>query len=306
MTNLDLIDTKSLLDGEEIEYTDKGKNVSSGWIGIDCPFCHDSSHHCGINISTNLFYCWVCAEKGNIVRLIKEIKQIPYRKAELIITKYTREDIYNQTSEQNPTQPNVCRPEGQRLVWPSPIVDSPPPMHRQYLKSRRFDPDLLTKKYKLRFTPNVGKHRFCIIAPIIMNGKVMSWIAADVIRDGGRPPYIKCPTQSSMLAANSCLYNVDSVGSAVVLVEGITDVWRCGDGFVATMTKSITPEQILVLVQKNVKKVFVMFDSDALNQSQEVAKKLSGLFDTEVVELTEGDPADMSSLEVAEARRLLL
>ena len=306
MLDLELIDTRALLDAEGIEYADKGKNVSKGWLGIECPFpgCLDPSNHCGINLSTNLFSCWSCQKKGSIIHLIQEIKKISYRKAEDIARKHTR-DIYAQVREDNLPQLNVGSQIYRNIAWPSPIVDFPQDTHRRYLKSRGFDTDFLTKKYKLRFTPNVGKYRFCIIAPIINSGKSVSWIAADVIRDD-RPPYTKCPNQSSILPANSCLYNIDSVEKSVVIVEGITDVWRCGDGFVATMTKSITPEQVLLLVQKNVKKVFVMYDADALNEAKTVAGKLSGLFETEVVELSEGDPADFSGLEVAEARRLLI
>jgi len=54
----------------------------------------------------------------------------------------------------------------------------------------------------------------------------------------------------------------------VIIVEGITDVWRLGDGAVATFTKNFTREQILLLKKKNIKEAFVFYDSDAVGQSK--------------------------------------
>ena len=305
MDNLDLIDTKALLNGLDIEYTESGKNVTSGWINITCPFCHDSSNHCGINLKSNLFHCWVCQSKGSIVRLIKEIKDISFHKSETIIRDYLMESSLALFGEINTDSANSVRSNRETLVYPTPFQETIPEPHRQYLLSRNFDPDLLTKKYGLKFTYNTGAYRFKIIAPIFIDGKAVSWIAADVIRKRSLAPYIKCPLEMSIVSANSCLYNIDSAKTTAILVEGITDVWRCGDGVVASMTKSITPEQILLLEQKGIKKVFVMYDSDAVNSAKKTANKLSGLFETEVIELSEGDPADLSSEEVSEIRNLL-
>jgi len=299
--DLELVDTKSLLSDLDIEYKTSGKNIGSGCIGIVCPFCGDQSNHCGIFIKKNLFKCWVCGQKGSIVHLIKEIKGISFRKSVNIIRDYVQDSSLYRLNEKDLTEANSVRSNRQSVAYPSPILDSIPEPHRQYLLSRNFDPDLLIKKYGLKFTYNTGDYRFRIIAPISVGGKAVSWIAADVIRKGGIP-YLKCPLEMSIISVNNCLYNIDSVGSVAILVEGITDVWRMGDGCVASMTKSINSAQIQQLSDHGVKKVIIMFDADAIDGAKIAAGKLRGLFSVDVIELSEGDPADLLASDVMDLR----
>ncbi|MBU1067116.1 hypothetical protein KKE60_04985 [Patescibacteria group bacterium] len=303
--NIEQFDIKSFFDSEEIEYLEHGKNVASGWIGISCPFCGDYSNHCGINLKTNLFSCWVCSEKGNIIKLVKEIKKISYKAAQSLLNSHVYTNMYYQPDSNYQSGIDQVIQASKVLIYPRYTLQEIPEIHKKYLISRNFDPDFLKEKYKLKFTHNTGNYRFKIIVPIFINKKDVSWIAVDVIRKGLTAPYIKCPLEMSIVSANNCLYNIDSAKTTAILVEGITDVWRCGDGVIASMTKFITPEQILLLEQKGIKKVFVMYDSDAVNSAKKTANKLSGLFETEVIELSEGDPADLSSEEVSEIRNLL-
>ena len=61
---------ENYLDDLGVDYISEGKNVSSGWIEINCPFCgQDPSKHLGINLETGLFHSWCCNETGNLVKL---------------------------------------------------------------------------------------------------------------------------------------------------------------------------------------------------------------------------------------------
>ena len=303
MIDLESVDIKALFDSLDIEYKSSGKNVSHGWVNINCPIpgCGDSSFHCGINLRTSLFSCWICQEKGSIVKLIREIKDISFGEANKIVKGFERDSSLDPFSEKDPESANSGVRNSSILVYPDPLLTVVPEPHRQYLISRQFDPDLLAKKYDLKFTYNTGNFRFRIIAPIFWKGKAVSWIAADVVRKDA-PPYIKCPVEMSIKSANDCLYNIDSVNSVAILTEGVTDVWRMGDGTVASMTKAISASQIRQLLEKKVKKVFVMYDADAIDRAKKVAAKLSGFFETEILELSEGDPADLSLSEVIDLR----
>lgn len=303
MIDLESINVRSLFDELEIDYTDRGKNVTSGWINISCPFCGDVSNHCGINLKSNLFSCWICSEKGSIIKIVKEIKKISYRKAESLAAKHIEDNIIYQYDEKSASGGILGDQEDKILIYPSGIVPEMPEAHRKYLISRNFQPYKLAKKYKLKFTLNTGNLRFRIIAPIFDNYIAVSWIAADVIRENSKVPrYWKCQTEQSIKSANDCLYNIDSVKNSAIIVEGITDVWRIGDGCVATMTKSINYEQINQLIEHNVTSVFVMFDSDAFDKAKESAEKLSAFFKTEIIHLSDGDPADLSKEEVLDLR----
>ena len=60
-----------ILKAYNIPYALTGKNVSKGYIGLNCPFCDDDDNfHLGINPEKNFFACWRNNEhRGNIVKL---------------------------------------------------------------------------------------------------------------------------------------------------------------------------------------------------------------------------------------------
>lgn len=55
-----------LLDKENIKWWDSGKNVGDDYINITCPFCDDSSNHCGINKQRYFFKCLRCSKGGSL------------------------------------------------------------------------------------------------------------------------------------------------------------------------------------------------------------------------------------------------
>ena len=74
-----MISIKDFLTENEIDFKTSGKNVSKGWINLEvCPFCNDSYYHCGINLSSLAFHCWICHAKGKLYKLLKEIEQLKY------------------------------------------------------------------------------------------------------------------------------------------------------------------------------------------------------------------------------------
>jgi len=106
----------------------------------------------------------------------------------------------------------------------------------------------------------------------------------------------------------SLLYNIDNVRKSIVVVEGITDVWRIGMGSVAIMGMEFSKEQLALIAKVEVKNVFVMFDSGEVEQKKanRLAMNLSGVVDhVEVIELPEGDPGDLSESDVNHLREEL-
>lgn len=287
-----MINIKNFLTENEIDFKTSGKNVSKGWINLAvCPFCNDSNYHCGINLSSLAFHCWVCNAKGYIYKLLKEIDGL--------------KNIQNIEFE-NEEQPEIKT--SNIVKWPEFMQDEMPLPHRNYLLSRNFDPDFLIKKYKLKSIYNEGYYKFRIIVPVIMDKIAVSWVAASVLRQfEGVVPYLDCPPEKAIVQPKHSLYNYDSINDWTIIVEGITDVWRGGDGFIAPLTKGMTSEQIELLLKKNPKKIFVMFDSDAIQQAQELANTLSGLFPyVEVIELPGGDPADLTKEEINQIKKEIL
>lgn len=293
MIDLETIDVIKFLDSEGIEYKEKGKNVTRGWVNIQCPFCGDPSNHCGINLNSKLFHCWKCEEKGNIIKLAETLLDISFPEAKRRVGAFSDETFAVSDPEE--------RPRANRLILPGEDLQK---CHRDYLTGRQFDPDFLIKKYNLKGVYNIGEYRFRIIVPVFVNHRPVSFVAMDILRnDPDRPKYLNCPPEKSVIPNNSCLYNADTVKDTAVILEGITDVWRMGDGFVSSFRKDMTPEQIQFLIHKKPKRVFVMYDYDAIKQSISLAQRLSGIFPhVEVLSLDEGDPAELEMEEVMKLR----
>ena len=290
-----MIDIQQCLSDSNIKYRTKGKNVTSGWVEIHCPFddCNDESFHMGIS-KTGVYHCWICGRKGLFSHLLSVIDHSSEKSARAKLRRYD-DDIYK---EDDPIK-------NSKVLWlPDEIQKVWPKGHLDYLEGRGYDPDKLIKKYSLMPVANFGVYRYRIIIPIFVNRRMVSWQAADVLRTKDRIKYLACPPEKSIMSLNHTLYNIDTVEDTVVWVEGVTGVWRIGDGCVAAFTKNFTKEQVLLLTQKNIKKAFVMLDPDARKKSKELASILSGVIShVEEILLHEGDPGDMTRDEVMHLRR---
>ncbi len=292
-------DIKAYLDDKNISCYEIGKNVTRGGIEINCAFCGDPSQHCGINLNSKFFHCWICGEKGTATKLIKEIEECSWTKAEKIITQY--QDL----SFLELKQDILKRYEGDGQILPKESITELPDAYQRYLANRGFDPDVICKQYYVRACHNIGDFKFRIIIPIIMDGKIVNFTTRSIA--GTSPKYKHCPNEKAIIPMRECVYNIDSVvADAVLIVEGTLDVWRMGKGTVALMGIEFTEEQIELLRQKELKKVVVMFDGEpqAIRQAHKLAAKLSAFVSTAyVIELPGGkDPADLSNKEVEEIR----
>jgi len=301
------VDINALFQEYNISVKEKGENVTRGWVNIEvCPFCMDSNFHCGINLASGGFHCWVCGEKGGLWKLLREMEDFKGQHISSIIAKFVLDHGNTPINNYNATTDKLDGKKPIKFSWPEHILEDLPKPHKDYLLSRHFDPDFLAKKYNLKAVYNIGKHKFRIIVPVIINKKKVSWVAAWVLRKqfSDVTPYLNCIPEESVMPINHCLYNYDSIKDVAVIVEGITDVWRCGAGFVASFRKGLTSEQIKLLMEKKPKKVFVFYDSDATRESYKFANEISGLFPAvEVLELPTGDPGDLTQQEVYDLRR---
>lgn len=299
-------DIISYLDAREIEYWEHGKNVTRGWTNIMCPFpdCSDSSNHCGIS-PTRFFHCWACGRKGIVTKLVQAIEECSWAQANASVEKY-QEEISDVVKD-------IRRTEKTRNKGPTTsikhrkYVDLIPGFHKNYLRGRNFNPEQIISQYKLKAIHDLeNRHwKFRLVAPIFLNRKIMNLIGLDITKNPDREPYMALSNEDAILPLKHLLYNLDNAkGDSVVLVEGITDVWRMGPGFVASFGNVLTVEQMQLLVSKNFKKYYIFYDATAIKNSERVANQFSGLpGKVEIIELSEGDPCDLSELQVYDLRR---
>ena len=297
------VDIASFLEDRSITYYTEGKNISSGWIGIQCPFCNDHSNHCGINIATNIFSCWICGEKGNVFKLISELEQCSYKKAKTIASQF-RKDI---SCSCNTTLLLNNRIEHSvQDVLPKTCQNTLPKIHTNYLLKRNFSPEYLIKKYHIKAVHTIGRYRFRIIAPFFLHSKTITFVARDVTGKSNQR-YLTCKNHDCIIPVKKTLYNIDTVRKKkVIILEGITDVWRIGDGSVANSGLTFTPEQLCMLIDKGVEEAFIIFDEGAENQARKYGETLSTILNkVNIITLPEGDPADQPPETIREIRKLL-
>ena len=302
--NIENFDIIKYLESREIEYKTSGKNVTKNWIEINCPFCgNDPSFHCGISLQ-KLFNCYICGEKGDVTKLVRQIESCSWHKAKDIVVQFS-EDLTVDLKKDNIRHIHKI----DHLNLPKISLFLPCLIHKNYLIKRNFDPDYLTKKYKLRFCYNIGEWKFRIIIPFFLDNKLVTWTARDV-SGKAEIKYKHLDNEKSIIPVKKMLYNIDSIseGDSIIIVEGITDVWRLGEPAIATMGIQYTQEQVEMILKKNPKKIIVLFDAEqkAITQANKLANQLS-LFisDVSIIELDEGDPCDLSIDKIKEIKNMI-
>jgi hypothetical protein len=296
-----VFDVLRYLKDYRIPHSTSGKNISYGWVGITCPLsCNDISNHGGFHIEGGYYSCWLCGGHS-LIKVIRALENISHAEAKKRIEEYqTHSPTKTKQYEDIPLKSDIQYPIGT-----STIKDN----HKRYLLSRGFNPDELLEKYHILGTGpvafvNSGDRKINysnrIIIPIIYQNKVVSYQGRDITGQA-KIKYIPCLKTEEVMHMKSILYNLDNCGDTAVIMEGVLDVWRWGDGGLCTFGIQYTNEQLLCLLESGIRRVVVMFDWEP--QAQKQAKKLVSalkLFGVSAQNYNIGgkDPAELTDEEV--------
>jgi len=294
------INIETLLSDYGIEWSDsRSKNVASGWIGINCPFCPasdpDPSDHGAFSKDGQIFSCWRCG-KHNPIEALKRLTKV--KNISAIIKNYPASKLARRILPEEPKIKKICvlKPEFKPLNK----------RHKHYLIIRKFDPDKLVSEWGLLGTGPIGSYSHRIIAPIYRQGELISYQGRDYT-GMTRLRYKTCSKQDEAYPHKNTLYGIDKVkGETVIVVEGIFDVWRLGPGAVATFGIGFTKGQIRELIRFN--RIFIVFDPEP--QAQERAEALGNELSVigkqvEIIKLKDKDPAELNETEINNLKRLV-
>lgn len=242
------MDIRDFLTKNGIEWRTKGKNMSGKFIGVNCPFCNDTTYHGGISPQHPLWFsCWRCGS-SRLEKVISSILKIPWTEASRRIRESEITEEYKEEKEKKPfSLPDDCCSMRKR--------------HKDYLRKRGFDPDFLESEYRLLGTGSYSDYPNRIIVPVYSEGKIVSFIGRDITGEQSAR-YKACAEEKEVIHYKRLLYNYDRVvkQDRCVVVEGVTGVWKLGKCAVATFGIRYTLEQLRLLTV--FKKVIVFFDSD--------------------------------------------
>lgn len=302
------LDIRSYLRDRDIKFYEGGKNISPDWIGIRCLWCDDKSNHLGIHTSRGTINCYRCPIKGTVMRLIMKIERCDYNMALEIVANFakfkTRHTLPLPQQKESKFEHLRRASRDVDILSQFNFTDVALPIHEDYLHNRYFDPLHIREKYKIKFCGPVGQFKLRIIIPILVRGKCLSFTARDVTGHDN-PPYRNCPNEEALVDTRELVYNIDNADSPdVLIVEGVTDVWRIGDNTVATLGIKYTPMQVLSLTRY--RRCFILYDAE--DQAQQQADRLSKDLNTVVhevinLQLPKGDPADLSDDDVKALRK---
>jgi len=293
---------ENYLRGRSIPYSTDGKNISPGYLGVKCPFCPpydpDPSLHCGIHKTKNNMSCWRCGTKGTVLKYIMKMEKVSINPALEIIKGFGNLSVTPQGSGAKTPLQNTLK-----ITIPKEFTTEILPGHRNYLEGRGFDADFLYDKYKLQSCGPVGKYKLRIIVPFFLNDKIVTFTARD-ITDLAEEKYKHLEIEESIIPPKQIVYNIDSADDTLIIVEGVTDTWRMGDGTGAIQGLTITPQQLYMIVQRQFKRIFVLLDAGTRDLGLKLAYSISPfVYDVNMWELPEGDPGKLKEDDVKSIRR---
>lgn len=277
-----MFNVKQYLDDNNIQYKTEGKNCSIGFINICCIFCNDSGFHLGISEKGTHGSCWRC-KSHSIYDIIKKLN--PNDNPNEILKQYDTSFISTKIKEKLKYNNTSIKVPGDKLAN----------IHKQYLKSRGFDPDYLENKYKLKGTLTHPKFNFRLVIPIYYNNKVVTYQTRGLTKDDS---YINCVPELEIIPIKDILYNLNNCKKDyIVVVEGVMKVFRLGDNSACTFSKNFSNKQLQLL--SKYKRVFVYFDND--DPGKQGSIKLTSMLDSIGVECYKIDnnkpPDELTELE---------
>jgi hypothetical protein len=299
-------DTEAWLEDRSIHFIrGPSARVSAGWLGLQCPFpyCGDRATHMGV-APWKRYTCYRCGSKGDLIQLIKVIDDCGFKEAVKTLAlfqdfsiKELKQDIRKRSLEEN--------------ILPGGLSKDFPSFYLDYLSGRGFDPEYLISKYDLYCGGNVGDWKFRIAIPVCLDGRTVNMTGRDVTGLADKR-YYSLPNQESIISLKEIFYNVDNIkGDRAVLVEGPTDVWNMGDGFIGSFGDIVTAQQLFFLrrlaKEKQLGYIHIMFDDEPLAQkkAREVASQISSFCNVGIIDGYGGDPGGMPRNDVDKLRKEL-
>ena len=286
-----------IFDHFEIEWWDKGKNVTEGWINIQCPFCDDPSNHCGTDINSLMFSCWKCRETGKFNWLIHVLTGVSKEYVdELLDTGAVnfRTDVADQieeitkTTEQEKTAPRKTRvalpKEAERIT-----INTDSELFLHFINRRR-----LTIKTCIEYGCHIceyGDYKMRMIIPVYFENMLVAWQAMDMTG------FAEVKYQTSPGASiNNYLAGYDFIefGGRMILTEGRLDEWRVGKDAVCTFGTSLTTRQQRLILDKKPEELIFAWDGEAYEYAKDMGKQIAPYIrNVKILELPWGvDPDD--------------
>lgn len=242
--------------GVKLHITERGETYTT-----DCPYCGDTrgrlavNHRYGVRDPQTGYYgteLWKCYNE--------ECQSVLDNRRDL------RDRLYPRGFGIGPAKPclEAVRPVNPRGLEPCEFPGQLVPLRElqpnhpalTYLTARQFDPAELDREWKVAFAQSVpsrsreSKAQNRIIVPVFRDGLMVGWQGRYIgeldWKAAGVAKYM------TFFPKSLTLYGIDEATdeAVVVLVEGVTDVWRYGKGAVSGLGKKLSAVQAQLLAER--------------------------------------------------------
>jgi len=292
-----MLDFITLCKEFNIPYLESGHHhCHEGWIQTHCPFCADGTHgwHLGFGIEKGNMNCWRCGSHP-IYKFLSTVLQNRGISVKQILKLYGKDRTVIPKKEAKPRRRKTKQPPNMGLFSNS---------HFSYLIQRRFNPPKLRREWNLKGTKGISSEwSWRIIAPIFNESELIVSYAGRSLNPKAKPKWKFSHKEEMSDDPKKMIYGIEKAQDRVLIVEGISDVWRMGVGAVALLGIDWKIEQAFIL--KNFSHRFIMFDPEI--QAQKKAKELADWLapfpgETEIIS---GLPSDPGDLDQDEANRYM-
>ncbi len=291
------MDVPALLRNYNIPFVMEGhKHSTDGWINVHCPFCAGPrDFHLGIHMDGRGGHCWRCGGHS-MVEILTKLLGVSETEARSLFRRY----------KGTAPRKKIIKPAA--AIFPIKLPSPYSPLqgsYINYLKQRGYNPHKLEKEWSLRQTGPMStldgmpfKHR--IIIPIYWNGEMVSFQTRDITGKSDFK-YLACPKNREKIHHKHILYCKQkelSKEKHIIVVEGVTDVWRFGSCSAATFGIQFKMEQVIQLARLG-ESFVIVFDKErqAQKQARVLQVKLKTLGKQVTIEHVPEDPGSLSQQE---------
>lgn len=275
------------------------KYTSNNELRICCPNCDDFKYKFYINDEKKHFYCFKCnfsSGTKDVFDLVAKTEGITRGQAMLKLAhEYAElapdwETIVDSCKPVEVTEDEANEPKAFKYITTvpgEPLNNPDDPVQKpfwDYLLTRGLTVKEITaigikyvkeKKFPLRdehgkYYGNIGRR---VVIPVYGgNHKLVSWLSRAI--ENQEPKYLNCPNSE---ASRTLWPYLPPKGKSAVLAEGVLDalaIRRLGLSAYATLSKHLSPDQILLLKNWGVESVTLAWDKEAIKEIKKTVEKL--------------------------------
>lgn len=253
---------------------------------MPCPKCGKEENHfqVSINPDNRVCHCFKCGFKSGWTGLVAILKRISYKEAQEIVDLY----VFSSTKPKKKVYDIVNFPIAS--CWTDEAYE--------YLLGRGLTEQYIRDK-GIYFCHFGDKYKNRVIFPIAQR---QAFQARSV--DNRHPKYLSSPGIGRFLYGSEEL----SKSKSVILVEGIFDqiaVRKAGYDAVASFSKKISSDQILLLRSMEVEEISIMFDGDAYEATIRYFYELNSYFRrVNIIPVGDKDPGECEDIHSLVAQKI--